>query len=274
MLPLLFQTINRRITNEIMGNKIKNIAAIIAMCVLFYFVGYAMGNFLHSSELPSGIFGIIVGIASFIICFVLQVFVHELGHLVAGKMSGYKLLWFGVFNTTFVKKNGKLMRTTMKHKGVLGHCLMSPPEMKNGKYPFVFYVLGGGLMNFLVSAISLAIYFIFLPQFWILVMFAGVGIMIGVSNIVPMNIGGLTNDGYDILKRCKNDAERRSFWYMSRFFDDYINKDMRPRDIPEEQFALFSGISQDNENRNEKRKIPVCFLCSWRRFDELSCKCD
>ena len=258
-----------------MGKKIKNIVIWAAMLVVLFFVGYAMGSFLRSSELPRGIFGIIIGIASFAICFVLQIFVHELGHLVAGKMSGYKLLWIGIFNTTFVKKGRKLMRIKINvaGAGVLGHCLMSPPEMKNGKYPFVFYTLGGSLMNFLVSAISLALYFIFFPTYWIFVMFAGMGIVLGILSIVPMNVGGIANDGYDILKRSKSDAERRSIWHLCRYYEDLITKDIRPRDMSDEQLALFSSKKQNNENQDNDLDVAVEIfrlsrLCDRHEFEK------
>ena len=227
-------------------------------------LAYVLFIFLPALGLPRGVLGTIISIAAFVICFILQVIIHELGHLVAGKMSGYKLLWLGIFNTTFVKKGRKLMRMKVNIEGVLGHCLMSPPEMKNGKYPFVLYFLGGSLMNFLVSAISLALFLIFFPNYWILAMFAGVGLVLGIFCIVPMKAGNITNDGYDILKHYKNDAERHNFWHLCRFYEDLIVNDMRFRDISEEQFALFDNKSQNNENQsNALNAVAEIFRLNW-----------
>ena len=245
--------------------KIKNIAIQI---IIGGSVGYIVFHLLPSLgfprlSLPRG------SLISFIVCFVLQIAIHELGHLMAGKISGYKLLWIGIFNTTFVKKGRKWIRIKINVEGILGHCLMSPPEMKNGKFPFVFYTLGGSLMNFLVSAISLALYFIFFPTYWIFVTFAGVGIFLGIINIIPLNIGGIANDGYDVLKRLKSDAERRSFWHLCRFYEDMIIKDVRPRDMSDEQLALLSSKeNQDNDLDVVVEIFRLNRLCDRHEFEK------
>ena len=143
-----------------------NIIRLIIEAAIGFIVGGILWNFLLTHGIMPHIIFLLV---SLYVCYVLHIIIHELGHLVAGKMSGYKFLWIGIFKIVFIKKEGKWLRKKFNMKGATGQIFMSPPEMKNGKYPFVFYNLGGGLMNFLVSVISLAIFFIFFPQSWILV---------------------------------------------------------------------------------------------------------
>ena len=229
-----------------MGKKIKQIAIWIAVLVVFYFVGYAVGNFLHSSESSGTIFGIIVGIVFAGISLVLHIVIHEFGHLIGGKMSGYAFVSIRFFNIAFIKKDGKLLVKKYNVAGTGGQCLMSPPEMINGTYPFTLYFLSGSLLNFLASAISLAIFFIFLPQSSALLIFAGVGILIGIFNIVPMNLG-LPNDGLMTLTLRKNESARYSLWLLSDIVAQFA-KGMHPRDIPENKFDFLDNLSEKDKN--------------------------
>ena len=247
-----------------MGKKIKQILKFAAILAVAFAVGYFLIPLL-----PERIFNVLFPMPflsiTLILSVILQVIFHELGHLIAGKMSGYKLLWIGIFNTTFVKKNKRFFRVKIKVDGVLGHCLMSPPDMKNGKFPFVFYFLGGSLMNLLVSGIILVIYFVYFPQIPNFLVFAGVGIFLAVLSLVPMNVGGITNDGYDIVKLRKSEAERRSFWHLCRLYEDLIINDMRFRDMSEEQFALFNNneSSNDENQNNALNSVAEIFRLNW-----------
>ena len=240
--------------------KIKNIAIQIITVIIIVLVLRPFYTILFSL-VPFSISGYIIIQAVALICFLLQLVIHEFGHLVAGKMSGYKFLWLSIFNITFVKKNKKLMRMSVDGDGSFGNCLMIPPEMKNGKYPFVFFFLGGSLMNFLVSAISLALFFIFFPTYWVFLVFAIFGIFFGIMNIVPINVG---NDGHSILKLYKSDTERRNFWHLCRYNEDMLIKEMRPRDISAEQLTLLGSKSQGGENQKDDLDATAEFLrLSW-----------
>ena len=246
MLPLLFQTINRRITNEIMGKKIKQIAGF-ALSFLIGVVGaLAILSLPPLFGLSEGTLSLIVGFAFAGICFILHVFIHEFGHLIGGKMSGYEFVSIRFFNIAFIKKDGKLLVKKYNVAGTGGQCLMSPPEMKNGTYPFVLYLLSGSLLNFLASAISLAIFFIFLPQSSAFAIFAVVGILAGILNIVPMNLG-IPNDGLMTLTLRKNESARYSLWLLSDIVAQFA-KGMRPRDIPENKFDFLDNLSEKDKN--------------------------
>ena len=79
----------------------------------------------------------------------LQVIIHEFGHFVMGKLTGYKFVSFRVFNILFIKENNKLKIKPFSLAGTGGQCLLEPPDdFNNTKY--ILYNLGGGLFLYLI----------------------------------------------------------------------------------------------------------------------------
>jgi hypothetical protein len=117
-----------------------------------------------------------------------------------------------------VKENGKLRKKRYGLAGVGGQCLMSPPEPVNGAFPFLLYNLGGSCMNFIVSGIFVTLFlllrdavaysgFIFIP-----IAFAGA--LLGITNILPIKMGGVSTDGHNIISMQKSEISRRAFWVL------------------------------------------------------------
>lgn len=74
---------------------------------------------------------------------ILQIIIHEAGHLIGGILTGYKFSSFRIFNFMFIKENDKLKLKKLSLAGTGGQCLMSPPEFIEGKVPYILYNLGG-----------------------------------------------------------------------------------------------------------------------------------
>ena len=75
-----------------------------------------------------------------------SVITHELGHLIAGLLTGYRFVSFRIFSFMLVRSEGKWKIRRMSVPGTGGQCLMAPPRKKNGYYPFALYNLGGILL--------------------------------------------------------------------------------------------------------------------------------
>ena len=108
--------------------------------------------------------GLLLIIGLFLVIYVasyLQVIIHESGHLVFGLMSGYRFGSFRIASFIWVKDQGKIKFKRMKIAGTGGQCLMSPPEMVDGKFPVVLYNFGGALMNLIFAALFIGLFFAF-----------------------------------------------------------------------------------------------------------------
>ena len=73
---------------------------------------------------------------------------HEGGHYLFGKLTGYQLLSFQVKKFVYSEKNKKITYIQSGPTVIAGQCLMSPPP--KGSYaekPFKLYLLGGVMVN-------------------------------------------------------------------------------------------------------------------------------
>jgi len=210
----------------------------IAMQLVGFLIG-AGGGFTVVMLLPTlDISNILAGVVILVLGFVFHVFIHEIGHLVAGIMSGYGFVSIRFFNFVIIKKDGKLTRKKFKVADTLGQCLMSPPKKVNGNYPFVLYNLGGGLMNLIFSALFLALYFTFssFSGSWAFNLLAAMGIFFVFLNLLPLNMG-VPNDGHNALNLGKNEVSRFAFWSILNVHA-LITQGLRLRDIPVEPYFL------------------------------------
>lgn len=174
--------------------------------------------------------------------------VHEAGHLVFGLLTGYGFCSFRIFSFMWVKDGEKLKLRRLSLAGTGGQCLMSPPDIKDGKMPFVLYNLGGSIMNAAVGALFLALYFI-CPNGSrtapFVLLFAAVGFITAVMNGVPMRLGAVDNDGYNALAISKSSEAAEAFWVQLSIVGQSA-RGVRLKDMPEEWFRVPAEESMQN----------------------------
>ena len=223
----------------------------LVMKIVGFIIGGICGALIVIILPSTGLLNLLAGIILLVIGFVLHVFIHEAGHFVAGKISGYDFVSIRFFSLMFVMKDRKLTRKKYNIAGTAGQCLMSPPVPVNGKFPFILYNLGGVLMNCIFSVLFLVLYFIFstlsASGSWLFILFAIVGTATVLLNILPINLGFPT-DGYNVLTLGKNKIASSAFWLIL-YINDMITKGVRHRDIPTEHFYFLDSVNwSDNKN--------------------------
>lgn len=169
----------------------------------------------------------------------LQIIVHEGGHLVFGLLSGYRFSSFRIMNFMWVKQDGALRFRRLSIAGTGGQCLMAPPELKDGKIPYVLYNLGGSVMNVLFSALCLVLLLLTPSAFAdaALGMTAIIGIAFALINGIPMRMGTIDNDGYNALSLGKDPAALRAFWLQMKI-SEQTTAGVRLKDMPAEWFRI------------------------------------
>lgn len=211
-----------------------------AILVIFLVVHFFRPNFPAASYL-----GILLFFAAFLIMQRIHVMFHEVGHLSMGLLSGYRLVSFQVYNRILVRSDGRWAWKKLHVVGAAGQCLMSPPDMKNGKFPHFFYNLGGPLASLLFAG-GCFFLFLWLGDPWGAPFLTGTlcGLFGGISNVIPLRVNGMPNDGYNIrlLGRAQNAAVRRAFWVDARA-NAMLADGGRARDFPA---AWFDWIDLHN----------------------------
>lgn len=178
----------------------------------------------------------------------IHIILHEAGHMIFGMLTGYRFVSFRIGSFVWQgTADGKVKFGVSPLPGAAGQCLMSPPELKDGKMPFVLYNLGGALVNVIISLICLiAMAFAAHPMVWaILAMCALVGVVTAITNGVPMHMGAVDNDGMNILSMKKSDEAVRGLWIQLKVAEQNA-LGVRLRDMPEEWFYLPSRTAMKN----------------------------
>ena len=149
---------------------------------------------------------------------------------------------------------------------------MLPPDMKNGKIPFVAYNLGGSIMNALFALIFFGLYFLvqdlsFL-SFFCLAM-GIVGVLYALMNGVPLRVGSVDNDGRNALSLGGNPEALRAFWIQLKV-NEMSSRGVRLKDMPDEWFVLADEGVTSNSMTASVAVQRACRFMDMHRFPEAS----
>ncbi len=149
--------------------------------------------------------------------FYAHIILHEGGHLVCGLLSGYRFVSFRIGSLMVIRIRGKLRIRRFSIPGTGGQCLLDPPEFNGGDYPSMLYNLGGGLFNLIFAMAALGLYPLAGSRAAAaLVVFAGVGGFLAATNLIPMKMSGVANDGYNMKYLKKDKASYAALWRQLR----------------------------------------------------------
>ena len=173
--------------------------------------------------------------------YLVHIIIHELGHLVFGIATGYSFVSFRIGSLTIIKEDGKFKTKKYNIPGTAGQCLMMPPDLKDGKYPFIIYNFGGVIMNIVFSGISILSVILVknmeFPLNVIFVLFAIAGLFAALTNGIPFKIAGIANDAYNVKSMIKDEEAKRGFYLQLRV-NGLLSNGMRFRDMDDTLFEL------------------------------------
>ena len=129
-----------------------------------------------------------------------QVFFHELGHLIGGILTGYKFVSFTTSKWTLIKADGKLRWKKYSYGGAAGRVLSLPPAPKVGTTPYKLMMSGGIITDFFFSIIYFSLFLTLTNSVpWlacICLVMASSSLHSVLLNGLPFNNDGVTTDGY------------------------------------------------------------------------------
>ena len=209
----------------------------VGLILLAALTGAALGYWGMSQVDALGLPGLLALLVLLVLAYVLQIVVHEGGHLAGGLLTGYRLLSFRIGRVLLVRQDGRWKLRAYHIPGTGGQCLMAPPAQANP--PFRLYHLGGGLANLLLSLLALPV--LLGSSSPLLRVFAGALALLGVwmagTNLIPMRRGGVANDGYNACHQGQDPlalwCSCTQLWMVEALLEGYSLGDM-----PEEWFRL------------------------------------
>ncbi len=218
---------------------------------LYICVGAVCGFFMIVASDPEKLFGggpkefamqMAFCMLLILVAYFVQAVIHELGHLVFGLLTGYKFISFRIGSVMLIKENGKLRIKLYNLVGTGGQCLMMPPPWSEN-LKTALYNFGGCIFNFVFAVIFLAAFVLSVKgTFWAI--FSGMLAAVGFGNVlvngIPLQVGGISNDGRNAFLLGKNPVALRAFW-LQLYVNGLMSFGERMRNMPEEWFFLPSG---------------------------------
>ena len=195
----------------------------------------------------------------------LQIVIHEAGHLVFGLATGYRFVSFRIGSLMWLREDGRLRCRRLSIAGTGGQCLMGPPDLKDGRMPVLLYNLGGAIMNLLASAVAFGISLLTPPASVItpfLQLLALIGVAFALINGLPLRMGAVDNDGRNALSLLRSKVAVRALWIQLKVNEQQA-MGVRIRDMPAEWFA----VPDDEAMRNPIISAVGALACS-RLMDE------
>ncbi len=187
-------------------------------------IGRLVGSFskaisVSSSISSPGLPGLIIHLLAAILMVIL---IHELGHLVGGRIAGYSFFMLTVGPFKWVREQDKVrMRWNTSLNTFGGLALMVPTLSESESRRMGYFILGGPVASFgLFLFAMLGVFLVHLTQFssffvihagFFLMIVAAMSLVIGISALIPFSSRGFASDGkqfLDLLRGGKY-AERR-----------------------------------------------------------------
>ena len=247
-------------------DKIGNIVMVATYLVMGFGAGVLLVDFANpdGQSFPAYLGRILFGVALLYGAILVQIILHEGGHLIGGLLSGYRFVSFRIGSFLWLKQGKKIVLRRFSLTGTAGQCLLEPPQWNDG-IPFVLYNLGGALMNFLSASLSGALAVLCpsgSPGRLLFGVLALAGFGIAFTNGLPLHVGGVDNDGMNLLSLGTNKAALRAF-QIQMLLNKAIGEGVRLRDMPAEWFPL----PDDEAMKNSMTATLEVFRCN-RLLDE------
>ena len=192
----------------------------------------------------------------------IHVLLHEVGHLLAGLLSGYEFIMFRLFNHLWIKTDAGLSRRKQYIPGVMGQALMVPPEKsENERPPFLLYHLGGLILNGL-TAIAFVLfgrgiadpftrYFFYLS--------AVIAVFLLITNALPFK----GTDGYNIRKYLKDPKQEDEILTILYLYRDMV----KGLSFSEIQESIQLDTMQDFKNPNSVTLYSLQAAAAFENYD-------
>ncbi|MCD7949829.1 MAG: hypothetical protein LUG12_06200 [Erysipelotrichaceae bacterium] len=222
------------------------------------------GDLYWYDDLIAMVFMIVVAYMAIMI----QVIIHELGHMMFGLLSGYHFVSFRIFNMMLIKQNNHLTFKIFSLPGTGGQCLMAPPDIKDGHMPITLYNLGGIIMNIIASIIFYLLYTMVDNAFMSLFLYIliVIGIITAITNGIPMQVNNINNDGYNVLELKRNSKATHAFYFQLKIAQ-LQSAGYRYKDMPIE-FKISDESDLDNCLVAMQQAIYCNYLMDKHEFDD------
>ena len=189
-------------------------------------------------------------IIGFIISSFVCAFLHELGHVILGKINKFNIVSMQFWFCKFYKKNGKLKFCFCRLDDSVGKTIMVAENYDNLEKRFLNMTFGGILFSLLLALVGLIPIIIVSTPLWlygVLSIFLPVGGYYFFGNALPTTDDGIKNDGAMIVGLKKNDFASRVIISLL-IIQSELYKGKSPSEIDEKYYFDLPQLPEDDLN--------------------------
>lgn len=190
----------------------------------------------------------------------LHVVIHELGHLVAGLLSGYTFMLFRIGSFGIIKEEKKLKTISFSMSGTMGQCLMNPPESIS-EVPYRLYLSGGVLANLIISIGTILLYVLYSTDY--LLLFAFIGLTSGLMNGLPIGF----NDGNVLSKLSKSTVVQDQFFQQLRWNGQFIRYNKTYSEVAADEKIINAHEPITEQFNSYTKLIEISALLEQKQFE-------
>lgn len=171
---------------------------ILQMLIGAIFVFFTIWMVIDFFHFDLSFFSMGLSVVFFIISYYLTIVIHELGHVMAGKMKGMEFYFFLMGPILFYQDYTNKRRVTFKKHGLkiagAASLRIDPTEKRAPiKKQLYFFMLGGGVTNIFVGLISFICAFVFSSVF--LFILSLLNLIVGPMNLLMKESPDFIPDG-------------------------------------------------------------------------------
>ena len=242
--PIRRKQLNRR---SLLQLRLFSVAGVALLVLLASAVGASRAVSLHTGEPMSATLpdmlgrmwgstvevfgGIFVFFIAIMLLIWLETVVHEVGHLVAGWLVGFRFVMVTVGRLKLRATDAGLrLALTDKADVQSGSALMVPTTLHNLRARWLAMTLGGMAGNMLLGAFFLGWLVLDPPGLWgYLPLSTGLSFVLGLMNLLPLKVNGYNSDGAHLQVLLEGGARAERFCYLT-MITGASRLGQRPRD--------------------------------------------
>ncbi|UTR13665.1 M50 family metallopeptidase [Salipaludibacillus sp. LMS25] len=198
------------------------------------------------------------------VCLFFFILLHELGHVIAGKLVGFQFEFLTIGPLTISKSNEEITFSQNESWELVGGITRSYLSTKNEvRKRVIIYTAGGPFISLILATMFL----IFNLFFGLEILFYSFLLNLGlfVATILPVGNNSITTDGKCLLILFRNNSNTK--WYLNNFL--LMNELLslkRPRNWDRDTVNYFKG-KLNSKNTECEYKDRVCTLIYYHQTD-------
>lgn len=192
--------------------------------------------------------------------------------LLCGRLTGYRLGALQVWNFVWTREHDRFRFIRLPGRIKSIGCILFPPEMVNGRYPFFLCEVGGEILCMILAFVLILVSSAFsaAPIFSAVLFFVSCCFfMFALFNVIPMKTKTGRTSGHITLELSRDPRALRARWINFKLLEEY-SRGVLMKDMPSEWFHVPTADEMENGILAHGGFLACRRMISEQKFEEAS----